>query len=383
MKTSIIIKMLSIFLVFLFSLPIYAYSQPVGIRSFYINHNIFESGDQYNRLIFNMADSTGNPSTEYTLESVKLYNPNGINFELSDIYIKNQGYIYAEYDTDTGQYSYPDQEFDDNFTYVAFIKEESLIEGSYRLEVLTDGQKFIKDFYYSGMYNLPITQSITFRKQYDENGNLHIKWQSPFETLPDISTSGRAYIFVYNDDTINEFFPNHFLYPVIPTYLGYLFVPHNVLNLLKTKGNILKFVVQIRTNDNCNMSFSNAILLDQLSNFSVGLCNDSDDDGVIDQWDICPNTLANSAVYSNGCRAQDLYGLSDEYESLSKTYLEITDKYEELSETIESMFTKEQMEKMVSNILDWGDYNEDGKVTLQEVIQKLMTISGVIIEKSE
>jgi len=133
---------------------------------------------------------------------------------------------------------------------------------------------------------------------------------------------------------------------------------------------------------NRTMSDTEILQLFEMKNQNTNTCeyNDEDTDGVIDQWDKCPNTPANSAVYSNGCRAQDLYDLTGEYESLSKTYSIITDKYEELSETIESMFTKEQMENMVSSILEWGDYNEDGKVTLQEIIQKLMIISGVITE---
>lgn len=34
---------------------------------------------------------------------------------------------------------------------------------------------------------------------------------------------------------------------------------------------------------------------------------DSDSDGVIDIWDECPNTEFNVAVYSDGCKADDLY----------------------------------------------------------------------------
>ncbi|ETR64998.1 MAG: hypothetical protein OMM_14983, partial [Candidatus Magnetoglobus multicellularis str. Araruama] len=39
----------------------------------------------------------------------------------------------------------------------------------------------------------------------------------------------------------------------------------------------------------------------------VEVCYDSDGDGVIDQWDICPQTGNNLAVYSNGCKANNLY----------------------------------------------------------------------------
>ncbi|CAN2043495.1 exported hypothetical protein [Candidatus Magnetomoraceae bacterium gMMP-13] len=84
--------------------------------------------------------------------------------------------------------------------------------------------------------------------------------------------------------------------------------------------------------------------------------------------------------------------LVDEHNSLSITYSEIVNEYEQLSTTIaqknqvidelnekiNNMFTKEQMENMVADILEWGDCDKDGKVTLQEIIKKLMIMSGVI-----
>jgi len=99
--------------------------------------------------------------------------------------------------------------------------------------------------------------------------------------------------------------------------------------------------------------------------------NDSDNDGVDDSLDKCPNTIQGSAVYSNGCLAQDLY---DEK-------LELTQQINQLNEQIQNMYTKTQMENMVQDILEWGDCNNDGKITLQEIVEKLMIISGIITKK--
>jgi len=76
-------------------------------------------------------------------------------------------------------------------------------------------------------------------------------------------------------------------------------------------------------------------------------CFDSDGDGVIDDWDKCPDTAIGSWINSVGCPAQGLY-------------------------------TEEQMNQMVSTILLWGDINGDSKISLIEAIKALRVSSGVI-----
>ena len=77
-------------------------------------------------------------------------------------------------------------------------------------------------------------------------------------------------------------------------------------------------------------------------------CQDSDADGVPDAWDQCPNTPAGSCTNNHGCLCEGLY-------------------------------TEEQMNQMVSNILTWGDTNNDGKIGLAEAIQALRITSGVTL----
>ena len=74
---------------------------------------------------------------------------------------------------------------------------------------------------------------------------------------------------------------------------------------------------------------------------------DSDEDGVIDQWDTCPDTPFNSWVNNTGCHVSGLY-------------------------------TEEQMNQMVEAILTWGDTDGDKKITLIEAIKALRVTSGVI-----
>jgi len=77
------------------------------------------------------------------------------------------------------------------------------------------------------------------------------------------------------------------------------------------------------------------------------LCDikDSDNDGVIDQWDECPSTDSDF-VNKVGCSPQGLY-------------------------------TEDQMNQMVSSILSWGDTNGDNKINLIEAIKALRISSGV------
>jgi len=108
---------------------------------------------------------------------------------------------------------------------------------------------------------------------------------------------------------------------------------------------------------------------------------DTDKDGVIDSLDICPDTPNLNAVFSNGCIATDLYQaineLSDENISLSNTIFENEQQISLLNESINYMYSKEQMTQMIKNILTWGDTNNDGKIGIEEAIEALMITSGI------
>ena len=123
--------------------------------------------------------------------------------------------------------------------------------------------------------------------------------------------------------------------------------------------------------------------------------SDSDFDGVVDKWDTCPQTATNTAVYSNGCKSQDLYlklntfknqielkdqEINDKDQLITTLNLTISSQDQEiidLNSKINSMYTIEQMEKMIENILNWGDTDGDGKIGIKEAIQALIITSGI------
>jgi hypothetical protein len=75
-------------------------------------------------------------------------------------------------------------------------------------------------------------------------------------------------------------------------------------------------------------------------------CPDSDSDGVPDAWDSCGSTPSGAYVDKNGCPAIGFY-------------------------------SEEQMNKMVQNILTWGDIDGDKKIGLSEVIYALRVVAGI------
>jgi len=103
-------------------------------------------------------------------------------------------------------------------------------------------------------------------------------------------------------------------------------------------------------------------------------CKDTDNDGVQDSLDKCPNTPSNLAVYSNGCVAEDIY---DQVNTLNAAVNEKNAIINQLNEDISKMFTKQELEGIVSKVLMWGDTNGDGKIGLKEAINALLITAGV------
>jgi hypothetical protein len=73
--------------------------------------------------------------------------------------------------------------------------------------------------------------------------------------------------------------------------------------------------------------------------------NDSDGDGVQDSWDECAGTLPGACVDSVGCASENVY-------------------------------TQDQMDQAISNILKWGDADGDGVIGLEEAIHALQVTAG-------
>jgi len=109
---------------------------------------------------------------------------------------------------------------------------------------------------------------------------------------------------------------------------------------------VLSNVTSITINLEADSKVSEEIGFDNFYISKECIVIDSDEDGVPDQWDKCPNTPEGYYTNKYGCYTQGLY-------------------------------TEEQMNNMVKAILTWGDINDDKKIDLTEAIHALRVTSGV------
>ena len=129
---------------------------------------------------------------------------------------------------------------------------------------------------------------------------------------------------------------------------------------------------------------------------------DTDNDGVIDEWDQCPNTSTGAAVYSNGCEVNDLYTQEEVDQLINQAVADaeaakdiiIAQKDQEittLNDTITSMYTQEQLDQAVADaeaakdqiiaqrdqtIIDLNTYINKGNEGLMEIKALLETPPG-------
>ena len=118
-------------------------------------------------------------------------------------------------------------------------------------------------------------------------------------------------------------------------------IPFTKIAVLKTpEGNYFKMGL-LEDNIACDNDLCVRFKWEQLLSPIACNCPDSDGDGVPDVWDQCPDTPTGSCTNKQGCFCEGLY-------------------------------TEEQMNQIVKNILTWGDTNNDGKIGLAEAIHALL-----------
>ncbi len=231
--------------------------EQVEIGFMHVQRRKIEDGREFNRLGFSMRLLYGGYPENNILTDVKLYDPNN-----NEVVLFNPGFQYyktgyGRYDETTEEWLYPNL-FDENY-YRYEIQTNDLVSGTYCLRV-TDIYGAIHEKYYpfNSQLDLPIISAGTFSWYSDESRNFVLKWAVPdlsgFDPPP--NTSVRAIIRIFNDQTfIGDFGMK------VPTGLGYLPLPRDVLQMLQSFGNRLEFMVQLRTNDNNNRTYSNRIPL--------------------------------------------------------------------------------------------------------------------------
>ncbi len=226
----------------------------------YVQHRLYEDGREFNRLYAEIRDENGEYPIEDTLSGMTLFAPDGTELTLSEIKFGTYNSINGRYDESTGQYNYDGTNFSFGSGHTAVI-EAPLEQGIYHLAV-TDNQANTFERYhrFMGQVELPIVSSGTFRPSVDSNGNFTLTWDAPQNLDLTLDVSSRFIINVYDNDIYTGE-----LYVSMPVDLGYIFIPANIVQALEAAGDRFDIRVQIRTNDNNNRTYSNALKLSSLS----------------------------------------------------------------------------------------------------------------------
>jgi hypothetical protein len=233
-----------------------------GIKSHYLQNRSFEDGRSKNKLYFTLKDEHCNEIQEDVHPVVELYDPVGTQLALSP-YNGTSAWdaawlLSGWYDSNTGQFSYGDSFWID--PAYAYTFSESLVSGQYRLVVTVPGYpsfEFLID--YDGSIEIPCISADSFHVRFDGDGNLLWSWKPPQSIDPSLSTSLRAFIGTISGGSRTD----KLLYIKLPSHLGFVFVPADVITSFQGGDETLTFLIGLRRNNNFNRSYSTTIPLSE------------------------------------------------------------------------------------------------------------------------
>ena len=245
-----------------------------ALAAYYVNfdviqHRKYENGNEFNRAAFSVRESDGGPyvmSDVININTITLYDPDGTEIlPTKVIFDPSWRALYGNFSSTTGQWNFnaafssPEPAYYINF-------DEPLIQGTYHLYAEeNDGTPHDVYKEFNALANLPTISSSTFRGYEDSAGDFILTWDLPVDLYfwtSGLSTSYRVIITVSMDGSYSGD-----LWVTQPTPLGLIIVPSTVMQTLKAEGNTLKAQIQIRTNDNNNRTYSNAVNLDAIKTF--------------------------------------------------------------------------------------------------------------------
>jgi len=220
---------------------------------FFVQHRVYEDGRNLNRIAFGIKNARGQYVATDQLKSVTLTDPLGHAVPLTKADLKFAKYseLDGEYDGKSGVFLYGKWYTASNYWGEV---PGRLVIGTYHLSVRYATSVCNMDFNFEGAVKLPVTAVSSIESSVDGYGNLTATWDVPMDlcrTKPTLQTSVRAYIDVYQDAAWKGE-----LYVRIPTHMGRLFVPKVLVDRLRSTGNKYYMAIQLRTNNNCNRTYS-------------------------------------------------------------------------------------------------------------------------------
>jgi len=228
-----------------------------------IQHRIYETGRTLNRLSFGLIDENSQILTsDENTAAVELLDPEGRSVKLSNYKFNIDEEIYGVYDSMRSQWHFnqewqPDSWFSANFY-------EPLISGIYRLKVRWYNRTTAElPFSFKAVATLPAITSRSFRLHPDPYGNVIWKWDIP-DTLGcmafNLQTTSKASIDIYRNHAQVAYF-----FIKLPSHMGYLFIPREVVQKLSAKGDQFGLRVQLETRDNNTRTYSDTLIINDLT----------------------------------------------------------------------------------------------------------------------
>jgi hypothetical protein len=231
----------------------------IEVAWIYVQKRHYGDGRNINRLSFGLIDDLRNYLTDDDrISQVTLYGPSGKSLELSPNKFGATEELVGVFDPKNSQWRYnPDWRFDSWFSSDIL---EPLISGIYRLKVsTTDGKSTERTYKFNRRIDLPVVDSRAFQLRLDQHGNLIWTWDIPLD-LGNLSfnsrTSAKAAIDIYRKDQNVAYFS-----VTIPSQMGFVFIPHDIVQKLNQKGDRFEFEIKLETRDKNNRTYSKPFIV--------------------------------------------------------------------------------------------------------------------------
>lgn len=231
-----------------------------GVQWMYVQQRTYESGERFNRLAFAFLDESGgylgDPSQ---LGGVRLYGPSGTPVALSALSAESISILFATYSGGAPDWAGA------GFTAMSIFSadvETPLQAGVYRLEVTYRGGVYQATYRFNGIVDLPVIPSSSFQFMSDPSGDVTWTWTVPAALCGSgggADTSVRAIVIISREGGLVGY-----LYVTVPTCLGSLLIPLAMVNTLNRMGDSFQFIIQLRTKDNNNRTYSQAAVLKRI-----------------------------------------------------------------------------------------------------------------------
>lgn len=246
-------------------------SEAYKLGSAQIRHYVYESGDSKNRLYFEVLDDSDNyVNNKNVVTGVVLKNPDDsvVNLEIIDNdppttlgFDPLFDFFPAHYDAENSVWIY-DPEMQISGFYANII--ETLEIGEYTLEVsVIGGQTLTKSINFEFLLKLPIISARTFQIQSDSYGNVYWTWDIPEQLLNLTQTYDlqiKAGVAAMISGQIDALY-----WPDVPVEMGFCFIPHSIYQDLASRGDEIRFALQVRTTNQNARSYPDRISVTDLS----------------------------------------------------------------------------------------------------------------------